>query len=421
MSGGDVMLAAALDYARRGWTVLPLHTPVNGGCSCKRDDCNAVGKHPRTKNGLLGATNDQGRIRTWWSQWPDANIGILTGSESGLLVVDVDNKGGTKGSKNLATLSADFGGLPITLTATTGSGEHLFFKHPGVEVKNSTSKIADGVDVRAERGYVVAAPSLHANGKRYGWLGLKQQLAEVPVWLLARITTNKEKRKRMQDEKHNPFMEAPTIDKGERNDTLYRLGCALRGLQGMEQEQIEAILLEYNTAKCDPPLDEEEVLQIAESACQHPPEVKVSKSAKRQEENPLYWFKFNLRDWFANQDINMMTDYQTGWYIRLLAFAWQKGGFLPADRKKLYKLAKAKSLNAFEKDCELVLAEFEEVDINGQKALKNPRITTIYANTLSDWLKKKKAGEASKAVRLAGLQNKQQLTRATPSPLPTVH
>ena len=65
---------------------------------------------------------------------PDANVGILTGNESGLLVIDLDNKGDTRGEDNLAALASEFGELPSTLTATTGKGKHLFFAHPGLAI-----------------------------------------------------------------------------------------------------------------------------------------------------------------------------------------------------------------------------------------------------------------------------------------------
>jgi hypothetical protein len=397
------MLTAALSYAQRGWLVLPLHTPVDGGCSCKRGaGCTAVGKHPRTKNGLADATTDESQIRTWWSRWPDANVGILTGRESGLLVVDVDNKGGKRGSDNLAVLGADFG-MPTTLTATTGEGIHLFFKHPGVAVKNGVSKVADGVDVRSEKGYVVAAPSLHANGKRYAFTNPEQPMAEVPTWLIDRMTTKKENTRRTEEEEHNPFVDAPVTHEGERNDTLYKLGCALRGKQAMQDGDILAVLLQYNAAKCVPPLDEDEIHRITESVCEHPTESDGKKSGKRLERNPLYWFKFNVRDFYADQKIQMMTDYQIGWCIRLRASAWLNGGFLPADQDRLWRLAGAKSKRAFDRDCELVLKEYAEVVVGGECKLKHEQLAAQYADTLELWLKVTAAGQATRA-RFSGLR-----------------
>jgi hypothetical protein len=75
------------------------------------------------------------------ARWPDANAGILTGNESGLLVIDLDNKGDTRGEDNLAALASEFGELPSTLTATTGKGKHLFFAHPGWQFTEITERL----------------------------------------------------------------------------------------------------------------------------------------------------------------------------------------------------------------------------------------------------------------------------------------
>ncbi len=75
-----ICLVAALCYAARGWRVLPLHNPDSlGQCSCANPTCDRVGEHPRTPNGVKSATTDFATIRSWWNQWPDANVGIATG------------------------------------------------------------------------------------------------------------------------------------------------------------------------------------------------------------------------------------------------------------------------------------------------------------------------------------------------------
>ena len=68
-------IEAALEYARQGWHVLPLHTATDSGCSCASQDCSSPGKHPLTPHGLKDATTDEGQIQRWWTQWPNANIG----------------------------------------------------------------------------------------------------------------------------------------------------------------------------------------------------------------------------------------------------------------------------------------------------------------------------------------------------------
>jgi hypothetical protein len=85
------MLDAALAYAQRGWAVLPLHTVRNGQCSCGNTTCSSPGKHPHTTHGVKDATTDKATIEQWWSQWPEANIGIATGAISRLVVLDVYN------------------------------------------------------------------------------------------------------------------------------------------------------------------------------------------------------------------------------------------------------------------------------------------------------------------------------------------
>ncbi len=81
---------AAARYAEQGWCVLPLHHPVEGGCSCGTTGCTNIGKHPRLTGGFREATTDTEQIRTWWDRWPDANIGIAP-APSGLVVIDVDD------------------------------------------------------------------------------------------------------------------------------------------------------------------------------------------------------------------------------------------------------------------------------------------------------------------------------------------
>jgi len=91
------MMEHALNYARKGVPVFPLHTPGKNGCSCGKRDCDSMGKHPRTARGLKDATTDEQQIKEWWAKWPNANIGMLTGKESRILVLDVDPRhGGTE-------------------------------------------------------------------------------------------------------------------------------------------------------------------------------------------------------------------------------------------------------------------------------------------------------------------------------------
>lgn len=160
-------LFAAETYVSFGWRVLPIHTAYASGCSCRaREACRSAGKHPRTEHGAHDATRAAPRIVEWATSFPDANIGIATGRASDLLVVDVDPRNG--GRATLAELERKLGCLPPTPEAVTGgSGSHLFFRAPSMRTVRGT--LGDGVDIKFEGGYVVAAPSRHASGAEYAW------------------------------------------------------------------------------------------------------------------------------------------------------------------------------------------------------------------------------------------------------------
>ena len=176
----------AYKYAALGLHVVPLHTIVNGCCSCDAaSDCAHPGKHPRTPNGVKDATTVRKTIKGWWNRWPDANIGIATGRSSDIFVLDVDGEDGKAG---LEKLKAKHGSLPNTVTIKTGKGRHLYFRCNGARVGNSVGKLGEGIDVRGDGGYVVAAGSIHVSGVDYRFVdgrGLHElEIASAPDWLL---------------------------------------------------------------------------------------------------------------------------------------------------------------------------------------------------------------------------------------------
>ena len=156
-------LAWALEYARRGLHVFPLHSIRNGQCTCGQNCGKNAGKHPRVTGGFKAATIDPKQITSWWTKWPDANIGIATGAISGIVVIDID---GPKGLEALRQLEAELGPLPPGPTAKTARGSHRFFGHTG---EFTPCSAADGLDVRGDGGYVVAPPSDHLSGHVYQW------------------------------------------------------------------------------------------------------------------------------------------------------------------------------------------------------------------------------------------------------------
>jgi len=92
-------------------------------------------------------------------KWPDlqsGNIGLHPGP-SGLIVIDVDIKGGAPGEATLSALQQEYGLLPGTYTVTTPSGgRHLYFKKPFTDQIGNID-IGKGIDIRCDSGYVVMA------------------------------------------------------------------------------------------------------------------------------------------------------------------------------------------------------------------------------------------------------------------------
>lgn len=244
------MVDSASEYASHGLRVFP---------------CEPAGKRPLIKNWPDLATTDPDQIRELWATRPNANIGILTGKETGILVVDLDTKG--DGPENMSQLEAKHGQLPVTPKAITGSGgAHLIFKYPDdVQVKSLTA-IVSGIDTRGDGGYFIAAPSIHPSGREYEWApgcGLGEvEPAVCPIWLLQLISS---KRLRLVGRDES----ATQIRRGERNSKLTSLAGSMRH-RGMTPEAIEAALLIQNSSCC-PPLPEDEVVGIVRSVSRYEP------------------------------------------------------------------------------------------------------------------------------------------------------
>lgn len=243
----------AFEFAKRGWPVLPLHYPAGSGCSCKKDNCSSVGKHPITKNGLKDASSGQATILKWWKDSPQANVGILTGKISGLVVLDIDPRHG--GDNSLEQLEQEHGRLPDTLKVRTGgNGWHYYFKHPGIEIKNKAN-ILPGLDLRGDGGYVVAPPSLHASQQTYHWDGDTTEICKLPDWLMQLIRNPIAK-------KIVPSMPTQGFPEGGRNSGLLSVAGFLKS-KGMDAEGLQGALSSLNQALCKPPLEESEVIRIA--------------------------------------------------------------------------------------------------------------------------------------------------------------
>ena len=242
----------------QGWPMLPLfHIAKDGKCACGRYKCNP-GKHPRISKWPQLASTEPSQIADWWNQWPDSNVGIVTGSKSGLLCLDVDPRnGGDEALKKLEQRIGKVSGDALT-AQTGGGGQHLIFQHPGGYIKSKANELGAGLDIKADGGYIVAAPSNHISGGVYEWSSGLYDPPDVPEGLLNLLigdfATN-----------CKPDSYAKV---GERNNHLASFAGKLRA-KGYTRHKLEIALLEENALRCSPPKSPSEVKTIAKSIAKY--------------------------------------------------------------------------------------------------------------------------------------------------------
>jgi hypothetical protein len=235
-------LDAALALAAKGFEIFP----IKAGAKFP----------PLVKDWPNKATNLGFAVGEWWTDfWPEANIGIHC---KGMIVIDVDPAKG--GDDSLALLEMTYG-LPETLTTRTPTGgRHLYYRTP-VAVPNGVDSLGAGLDVRSERGYVVA-PGSEVEAGRYRFES-DTDIADAPDWLVLKLGTIVPKTSTstvdVQDapvgvvERAREWLaKQPGAIEGEGGDAqTFKVICALRDL-GPSAEQAGELLAEWNN-RCSPP------------------------------------------------------------------------------------------------------------------------------------------------------------------------
>lgn len=227
-------------YHERGWCPVPVKN-----------------RSKRTSLPELAPYLERRATKEELASWSWSGVGIVTGALSGVLVLDVD---GPEGEAELRK----HGHPPTPIVRTPGGGLHLYFKHPGGDVKTGI-RVAPGLDVKAAGGYVVAPPSIGPNGGRYEWIVSPEdaELADSPPWLMGLLKPGERKSPALPVGEHIP--------NGERNKTLASMAGTMRR-RGMGEAEILAALQVANERRCSPPLEAREVERIAASVAQYEPE-----------------------------------------------------------------------------------------------------------------------------------------------------
>lgn len=166
----STLIDIALNYASKGIAVFPV-IPGSKKPACAWGD---------------EATTDPAMIARWWKKNPRYNIGIAA-AKSGLVIVDLDDKGAKNGSKEWSRIARgqDVDTLEV---ATPSGGRHLYFR--GELAESGTDKLAPGVDIKSGGGecggYVLGIGS-EIDGRRYK-VANKAEIAPTPAWLKPYLT-----------------------------------------------------------------------------------------------------------------------------------------------------------------------------------------------------------------------------------------
>jgi len=199
-------------------------------------------------------------IRDWWEKWPDAGVGIVTGKFSGLLVLDVDTDEGWKYVKETKRIGSE-----PTPIVKTGNGYHVYYRYPNQGIKNQVriGKEKQGLDIRAEGGYVVAPPSLHYNEERYRWMHdfSNCELQEVPDWLLQKISQTEPREGNSSD--LDEIKDG--VPEGQRNDAATKMAGSLFNKYGTDSEELVWQELQDWNSNNTPPLDGSELATVFRS------------------------------------------------------------------------------------------------------------------------------------------------------------
>lgn len=236
----NTKLEQALYYLKKlDWSIIPVGTDKKPLIEWKKYQ-----KKKPTKE----------EVTHWFTIYLTANIGIITGKISNLVVVDIDtrHKGDNKAFNRIATVMAKTG----------GGGWHYYFLYEE-NIQNQVG-IQKGIDIRGEGGYVIAPPSLHQSGKPYEWVMSPGATEILPLpdfvkkWLSKKGSNNNKSN-------WNPKV-LNGVEDGERNESAASVaGKLLARFPIIEWETEGWKLFQGWNRQNKPPLSEDELRDVFNS------------------------------------------------------------------------------------------------------------------------------------------------------------
>lgn len=246
----NILLESALKYQSIGFPIIPI----------KQTDKKPFIKWEEYQKRV--STVDE--INSWWTKWPHAMIGIVTGKISNLFVADLD-KYKKDFSEELALKY--FPDSLITPTSISPQGgEHLYFSFPDNFKNGGRSDGNIAIDFRAEGNYIIAPPSYNGIGKSYEWVHsiFDTPLQKVPDTYIAYIINSTLYRGVTKNNTDISQSVTINLNSGGRDQSLFHIANLL-AKGGADREEI-LIVLNLLAKQCNPPFPENEIVIKCDSA-----------------------------------------------------------------------------------------------------------------------------------------------------------
>lgn len=237
---------AALELAEAGFSIVPI-SPAS--------------KRPLEKwKGLQEEAADEEVIGRWWSDYPDADVGVVTGQVSGIVVIDCDS------DEAIELVNAQ--GIDSPVRVRTKRGLHLYFAHNGSRVRNAVNwRGMSGVDVRGDGGYVKVPPSTNYSWDNKYPIDINDLVHEMPRWS---YEDTREELTQLPDLSGVKPLEIPSeASDGSRNSTMTRIvGKLITDNPKLWGKELLIETWAENQRRCTPPLDGEEIRTIVRSVAE---------------------------------------------------------------------------------------------------------------------------------------------------------
>lgn len=204
------------------------------------------------------------QITKWYNAYPNCNWAVVCGSISNLVILDVD---GDDGIESLAKYHPEMQSV-MTFMQASPHGYHMFFSHPGNDVKSFP--ILHKVDVKGDGGYIVIHPS-RIDNEQYKIL-LETEILPCPGWIArGESVTEKTEETSTSTDNSRPQWVSDLVLRGSQSGRRNEDAARLVGYfwnKGIGKDIIEQIIAPW-AERCKPPMDARELKTVIRSICSY--------------------------------------------------------------------------------------------------------------------------------------------------------